>query len=106
MQGVIGIQIIECNGKLVVVVLMGFCDEVLLIFDGGMLVCMCGLEISCVGCNIQGVILICLFKDEKLQVVECMDVLIDEDEDEVVVVVLVMIDSVLVVVSSEDVVQE
>jgi DNA gyrase subunit A len=44
-----------------------------------------GSEISRVGRNTQGVTLIRLSKDEKLQAVERMDASIDEDEDEVAV---------------------
>ena len=84
-QGVIGIQTTERNGKLVAAVLMGSGDEVLLISDGGTLVRTRGSEISRVGRNTQGVTLIRLSKDEKLQAVERMDASIDEDEDEVAV---------------------
>ena len=84
-QGVIGIQTTERNGKLVAAVLMGSSDEVLLISDGGTLVRTRGSEISRVGRNTQGVTLIRLSKDEKLQAVERMDASIDEDEDEVAV---------------------
>jgi len=64
---------------------MGSSDEVLLISDGGTLVRTRGSEISRVGRNTQGVTLIRLSKDEKLQAVERMDASIDEDEDEVAV---------------------
>ena len=79
-QGVIGIQTTERNGKLVSAVLMGAADEVLLISDGGTLVRTRGSEISRVGRNTQGVTLIRLSKDEKLQAVERMDASIDDDE--------------------------
>jgi len=82
-QGVIGIQTTERNGKLVSAVLMGSRDEVLLISDGGTLVRTRGSEISRVGRNTQGVTLIRLSKDEKLQAVERMDASIDDVEDEV-----------------------
>ena len=79
-QGVIGIQTTERNGKLVSAVLMGAADEVLLISDGGTLVRTRGSEISRVGRNTQGVTLIRLSKDEKLQAVERMDASIGDDE--------------------------
>jgi len=82
-QGVIGIQTSERNGKLVAAVLMGASDEVLLISDGGTLVRTRGSEISRVGRNTQGVTLIRLSKDEKLQAVERMDAAIVEDDEEV-----------------------
>jgi len=80
-QGVIGIQTSERNGKLVAAVLMGPADEVLLISDGGTLVRTRGSEISRVGRNTQGVTLIRLSKDEKLQAVERMDASIEDGED-------------------------
>jgi DNA gyrase subunit A len=59
---------------------MGAADEVLLISDGGTLVRTRGSEISRVGRNTQGVTLIRLSKDEKLQAVERMDASIGDDE--------------------------
>ncbi|MFN4162810.1 MAG: DNA gyrase C-terminal beta-propeller domain-containing protein, partial [Stenotrophomonas sp.] len=88
-QGVIGIQTTERNGKLVSAVLMGAADEVLLISDGGTLVRTRGSEISRVGRNTQGVTLIRLSKDEKLQAVERMDASIEDDEAVVDVVAAV-----------------
>jgi DNA gyrase subunit A len=81
-QGVIGIQTTERNGKLVRAVLMGPRDEVLLISDGGTLVRTRGSEISRVGRNTQGVTLIRLSKEEKLQAVERMDASLDEGVEE------------------------
>jgi len=81
-QGVIGIQTTERNGKLVAAVLMGPADEVLLISDGGTLVRTRGSEISRVGRNTQGVTLIRLSKEEKLQAVERMDAFIEADEEQ------------------------
>jgi DNA gyrase subunit A len=81
-QGVIGIQTTERNGKLVSAVLMGPRDEVLLISDGGTLVRTRSSEISRVGRNTQGVTLIRLSKDEKLQAVERMDASLDDGADE------------------------
>jgi DNA gyrase subunit A len=84
-QGVIGIQTSERNGKLVAAVLMGPADEVLLISDGGTLVRTRGSEISRVGRNTQGVTLIRLSKEEKLQAVERMDAFIEAEELDVAV---------------------
>ncbi|MNV21327.1 DNA gyrase subunit A [compost metagenome] len=78
----IGIQTTERNGKLVRAVLMGPRDEVLLISDGGTLVRTRGSEISRVGRNTQGVTLIRLSKEEKLQAVERMDASLDEGVEE------------------------
>lgn len=102
----IGIQTTERNGKLVAAVLMGSGDEVLLISDGGTLVRTRGSEISRVGRNTQGVTLIRLSKDEKLQAVERMDASIDEDEDEVAVAAPAATDGAPAAASSEDAVQE
>ncbi len=105
-QGVIGIQTTERNGKLVAAVLMGSSDEVLLISDGGTLVRTRGSEISRVGRNTQGVTLIRLSKDEKLQAVERMDASIDEDEDEVAAAAPATTDGAPAAASSEDAAQE
>ncbi|HCR33221.1 MAG TPA: DNA gyrase subunit A, partial [Stenotrophomonas sp.] len=105
-QGVIGIQTTERNGKLVAAVLMGSDDEVLLISDGGTLVRTRGSEISRVGRNTQGVTLIRLSKDEKLQAVERMDASIDEEEDEVAAAAPAATDGAPAAASSEDGAQE
>ncbi len=105
-QGVIGIQTTERNGKLVAAVLMGSDDEVLLISDGGTLVRTRGSEISRVGRNTQGVTLIRLSKDEKLQAVERMDASIDEDEDEAAAAAPAATDGAPAAASSEDAAQE
>lgn len=66
MKGVIFIKVIECNGLVVGVVQVDDCDQIMMIIDVGMLVCICVLEISIVGCNIQGVIFICIVEDENV----------------------------------------
>lgn len=80
-QGVIGIQTTERNGKLVGALLVGQHDDVLLISDGGTLVRTRASEISRVGRNTQGVTLIRLSKDEKLQAVECLDATLDDEAE-------------------------
>ncbi|WCE04014.1 DNA gyrase subunit A [Pseudoxanthomonas sp. JBR18] len=78
-QGVIGIQTNARNGKLVGALLLGNSDEVMLISDGGTLVRTRSTEISRVGRNTQGVTLIRLGKNEKLQAIERLDASIEED---------------------------
>ena len=56
--------------------------------------------------NTQGVTLIRLSKDEKLQAVERMDASIDEDEDEVAVAAPATTDSAPAAASSEDAAQD
>ena len=80
-QGVIGIQTSERNGRLVGALLVGQHDDVLLISDGGTLVRTRASEISRVGRNTQGVTLIRLSKDEKLQAVERLDATLDEEAE-------------------------
>ncbi|WP_425490807.1 DNA gyrase subunit A [Luteimonas cellulosilyticus] len=72
-QGVIGIQTTERNGRLVSAVLLRNRDEVILISDGGTLVRTRASEISRVGRNTQGVTLMRLSKDERLQGIERVD---------------------------------
>ncbi|MCD9028686.1 DNA gyrase subunit A [Luteimonas sp. BDR2-5] len=79
-QGVIGIQTTERNGRLVGAVLLRNRDEVLLISDGGTLVRTRASEISRVGRNTQGVTLIRLAKDERLQGIERVDGAIDASD--------------------------
>jgi DNA gyrase subunit A len=79
-QGVIALQTTARNGKLVGAIQLSDQHEVLLISDGGTLVRTRGSEISRVGRNTQGVTLIRLSKDEKLQAVERMDASIGDDE--------------------------
>ncbi|KAG1313541.1 hypothetical protein G6F63_016207 [Rhizopus arrhizus] len=85
---------------------MGSGDEVLLISEGGTLVRTRGSEISRVGRNTQGVTLIRLSKDEKLQAVERMDASIDEDEDEMAAAAPAATDGIPAAASSEDTAQE
>ncbi|MCD9030165.1 DNA gyrase subunit A [Luteimonas sp. Y-2-2-4F] len=77
-QGVIGIQTTERNGPLVAAVLLSRRDEVLLISDGGTLVRTRAAEISVVSRNTQGVTLMRLSADERLQAVERMDAAIED----------------------------
>ncbi len=79
-QGVIGIQTTARNGKLIGAVLLRSADEVLLISDGGTLVRTRAAEISRVGRNTQGVTLMRLAEDERLQALERLDASLDEDE--------------------------
>lgn len=81
-QGVIGIQTTERNGPLVGAVLLRNHDEVLLISNGGTLVRTRASEIARVGRNTQGVTLMRVSKDERLQGIERVDGSID-DADEV-----------------------
>ena len=82
-QGVIGIQTTERNGRLVGAVLLRNHDEVLLISNGGTLVRTRASEIARVGRNTQGVTLMRVSKDERLQGIERVDGSID-DADELV----------------------
>ncbi|MHC9085409.1 DNA gyrase subunit A [Luteimonas sp. RIT-PG2_3] len=81
-QGVIGIQTTERNGRLVAAVLLSRRDEVLLISDGGTLVRTRAAEISVVSRNTQGVTLIRLASDERLQAIERVDASLDEDDSD------------------------
>ena len=78
-QGVIGIQTTERNGPLIGAVLLRNHDEVLLISNGGTLVRTRASEIARVGRNTQGVTLMRLSKDERLQGIERVDGSIDDD---------------------------
>jgi len=82
-QGVIGIQTTERNGPLVGAVLLRNHDEVLLISNGGTLVRTRASEIARVGRNTQGVTLMRVSKDERLQGIERVDGSIDDADDEV-----------------------
>jgi len=81
-QGVIGIQTTERNGPLVGAVLLRNHDEVLLISNGGTLVRTRASEIARVGRNTQGVTLMRVSKDERLQGIERVDGSIVETETE------------------------
>ncbi|MEN4902863.1 DNA gyrase subunit A [Luteimonas sp. TWI1416] len=78
-RGVIGIQTTERNGRLVGAVLLRNADEVLLISNGGTLVRTRASEIARVGRNTQGVTLMRLSKDERLQGIERVDGAIDDE---------------------------
>ncbi|RMG59862.1 MAG: DNA gyrase subunit A [Gammaproteobacteria bacterium] len=80
-QGVIAIQTRGRNGPLVSAVQVEEEDEIMLITDGGTLVRTPVADISRLGRNTQGVMLIRLSGDEKLVEVERIDRLDDEDPD-------------------------
>ncbi|MFL6586912.1 MAG: DNA gyrase subunit A [Luteimonas sp.] len=83
-QGVIGIQTTERNGPLVGAVLLHNHDEVLLISNGGTLVRTRASEIARVGRNTQGVTLMRVSKDERLQGIERVDgSIVDSSEDDI-----------------------
>jgi DNA gyrase subunit A len=82
-QGVLAIKTSERNGNLVGAVQLSEHHEVLLISDGGTLVRTRANEIAQVGRNTQGVTLMRLAKDEKLQAVERLDASLDEPDAEV-----------------------
>jgi DNA gyrase subunit A len=84
-QGVISIQTSERNGSVVGAVQVTEEDEVMMISDGGTLVRNRVAEISQMGRNTQGVIMIRLYKQERLigiERVESLDGEGDEDESE------------------------
>jgi len=81
-QGVIALKTSDRNGKLVGAIQLSDHHEVLLISDGGTLVRTRAAGISQVSRNTQGVTLMRLAADEKLQAVERVDASLD-DEDEV-----------------------
>ncbi|GHA71519.1 DNA gyrase subunit A [Cognatilysobacter bugurensis] len=82
-QGVLAIKTSDRNGELVGAVQLSDHHEVLLISDGGTLVRTRANEIAQVGRNTQGVTLMRLAKDEKLQAVERLDASLDEPDAEV-----------------------
>jgi DNA gyrase subunit A len=80
-QGVIALQTTERNGRLVGAIQLSDHHEVLLISDGGTLVRTRAAEISQVGRNTQGVMLMRLAADETLQAVERVDASLDDEPD-------------------------
>jgi DNA gyrase subunit A len=82
-QGVIALQTSARNGKLVGAIQLSEHHEVLLISDGGTLVRTRASEIAQVGRNTQGVTLMRLAEDEKLQAIERVDAALAEDIDAV-----------------------
>ncbi|PVV18813.1 MAG: hypothetical protein B6D79_15625 [gamma proteobacterium symbiont of Ctena orbiculata] len=83
-QGVISIQTSERNGAVVGAVQVIEEDEVMMISDGGTLVRNRVSEISQMGRNTQGVIMIRLSSDERLigvERIESLDTETDEDVD-------------------------
>ncbi|MFC0679242.1 DNA gyrase subunit A [Lysobacter korlensis] len=77
-QGVLAIKTSDRNGELVGAIQLSDHHEVLLISDGGTLVRTRANEIAQVGRNTQGVTLMRLAKDEKLQAVERLDASLDD----------------------------
>jgi DNA gyrase subunit A len=77
-QGVIALQTTARNGQLVGAIQLSDHHEVLLISDGGTLVRTRAAEIAQVGRNTQGVTLMRMADDEKLQAIERVDASLDE----------------------------
>jgi DNA gyrase subunit A len=80
-QGVIALQTSARNGCLVGAIQLSDHHEVLLISDGGTLVRTRAAEIAQVGRNTQGVTLIRLAEDEKLQAIERVDASLEDDAE-------------------------
>jgi DNA gyrase subunit A len=80
-QGVIAIQTSARNGGLVGAIQLSDHHEVLLISDGGTLVRTRAAEIAQVGRNTQGVTLMRLAEDEKLQAIERVDASLEDDAE-------------------------
>jgi len=80
-QGVIALQTSARNGQLIGAIQLSEHHEVLLISDGGTLVRTRASEIAQVGRNTQGVTLMRLADDEKLQAIERVDASLAEDID-------------------------
>ncbi|PJJ97853.1 DNA gyrase subunit A [Lysobacteraceae bacterium NML75-0749] len=81
-QGVIALKTTERNGQLVGAIQLTEHHDVLLISDGGTLVRTPAADIAQVGRNTQGVTLMRVAKDEKLQAIERLDVSLDAGEEE------------------------
>lgn len=81
-QGVIALKTTERNGQLVGAIQLTEHHDVLLISDGGTLVRTPASDIAQVGRNTQGVTLMRVAQDEKLQAIERLDVSLDEGEEE------------------------
>ena len=82
-QGVIALKTSDRNGSLVGAIQLTDHHDVLLISDGGTLVRTPAGDIAQVGRNTQGVTLIRMAKDEKLQAIERLDASLDEPADAV-----------------------
>jgi DNA gyrase subunit A len=80
-QGVIAIQTSARNGCLVGAIQLSDHHEVLLISDGGTLVRTRAAEIAQVGRNTQGVTLMRMAEDEKLQAIERVDASLEDDAE-------------------------
>ncbi|RMH94529.1 DNA gyrase subunit A [Lysobacter pythonis] len=81
-QGVIALKTTERNGRLIGAIQLTDHHDVLLISDGGTLVRTPASQIAQVGRNTQGVTLMKVAKDEKLQAIERLDVSLDENGEE------------------------
>ena len=81
-QGVIALKTNERNGALVGAIQLTERHDVLLISDGGTLVRTRAAEIAQVGRNTQGVTLMRLAADEKLQAIERLDATLDDEGGE------------------------
>lgn len=81
-QGVLAIKTSERNGPLVGAIQLSDHHDVLLISDGGTLVRTPASAIAQVGRNTQGVTLMRMAEDEKLQAIERLDASLDETTDE------------------------
>ena len=82
-QGVIALKTSDRNGSLVGAIQLTDHHDVLLISDGGTLVRTPAGDIAQVGRNTQGVTLMRVAKDEKLQAIERLDASLDEPADAV-----------------------
>jgi DNA gyrase subunit A len=80
-QGVITMQTSERNGRVVGALLVNDQDEIMIITDGGTLVRTRVAEISVVGRNTQGVMVIRLDKKEKVIGVDRIEGLAVDDDD-------------------------
>jgi DNA gyrase subunit A len=80
-QGVIALKTNERNGALVGAIQLTERHDVLLISDGGTLVRTRAAEIAQVGRNTQGVTLMRLAADEKLQAIERLDATLDAEAE-------------------------
>ncbi len=79
-QGVIALKTTERNGQLIGAIQLTDHHDVLLISDGGTLVRTPAAAIAQVGRNTQGVTLMKVAKDEKLQAIERLDVSLEDGE--------------------------
>ena len=81
-QGVIALKTTDRNGQLVGAIQLSEQHDVLLISDGGTLVRTPASQIAQVGRNTQGVTLIRLQENERLQAIESLDASLDDSDAE------------------------